>query len=151
MRVSSVSEVRELLLLLMMMIKMAALRQATSVPQSECSDDITRYIARHVDVTYEVLANYDDGRRPASSTRRLRGRFNLTNGGPTTVRRGRWEIYLSSIRRMQLTENATMLGNSGLKARIVSEHNFTGECVAHSILQNTTKFLKSVPILVQQM
>ena len=123
MRVSSASEIRELLLLLLL-IKMAALLQATSVLQSECSDDVTRDMARHVDVTYEVLANYDDGRRPASSTPRLRGRFNLANTGPTTVRRGRWEIYLSSIRRMQLTENGTMLGNSGLKARIVSEHNF---------------------------
>jgi len=115
MPVGSTAEVLVLLLLKMTIMIMTSLGPVTSL--RECSGDVTRYIARHVDVSYEVLANYDRN-QPTSSTRRLRGRFNLTNTGTTTVRRGRWEIYLSSLRRMQLgDDNATLLGDSGLKAR----------------------------------
>jgi len=39
-----------------------------------------------------------------------------------TVRRGNWELYLPSRRELQFHVNGTMLGNSGLKARILSEY-----------------------------
>ena len=95
-------------------------------------DDVTRYIARDVDVSFQVLANYRHRHHPHQQqqqqqpppppaspppTPRLRAQFNLTNRGSSAVRRGRWQIYLSSFRRIQLDDHATMLGNSGLKAR----------------------------------
>jgi len=83
--------------------------------ESSCSDDVIGYISRHIDVSYEVLANFDENKE-ASSGRRLRGRFNLTNTGSTTLRRGNWQLYVPSVRAMQLDDNGTMLGNSGLKA-----------------------------------
>jgi len=64
-----------------------------------------------------VLANYDEGHETTSSAR-LRGTFNLTNTGTATLRRGHWQLYLSSLRAMQFDENGTMLANSQLKARI---------------------------------
>ena len=115
-------------LLLLLTTMMTSLQQVTSL--EECSGDVmTRYISRHVDVSFEVLANYDDRSGPprvSSALPRLRGRFNLTNRGSTAVQRAGWEIYLSSIRRMQLTDNATMLGNSGLKARIMPLQVYIG-------------------------
>ena len=96
----------------------------------DCSgDDVTRYIARDVDVSFQVLANYRHRHHPHQQqqqqqpppppppTPRLRAQFNLTNRGSSAVRRGRWQIYLSSFRRIQLDDHATMLANSGLKAR----------------------------------
>jgi len=84
--------------------------------ESSCSGDVVRYISRHIDASYEVLANYDeDGKAQASSVPRLRGRFNLTNTGTMTLQRGNWELYMPSFREMQFDVNGTMLGNSGLK------------------------------------
>jgi len=82
--------------------------------------DVTRYMSRHIDVTYEVIANYGDeaGERRTSSAGRLRGKFNLTNTGTQPVRRGRWQIFMSSFRQMQFSDNGTMLADSGLKAYI---------------------------------
>jgi len=83
--------------------------------ESSCSGDVIRYISRHIDVSYKVLANYNE-REEVASWRRFRGRFNLTNTGTTTLRRGHWELYMPSLRGMQFNDNGTMLGNSGLKA-----------------------------------
>jgi len=91
--------------------------------ESSCSDDVVRYISRHIDVSYEVLANYADDEEAASAPR-LRGRVNLTNTGTKTLRRGNWELYLPSFRNMQLDVNGTMLGNSGLKARIITTNGY---------------------------
>jgi len=77
-----------------------------------------RYISRHIDVSYQVLANYDE-EGETSSTPRLRGTFNLTNTGTMTLRRGNWELYMPSFREMQFHVNGTMLGDSGLKAGIL--------------------------------
>jgi len=66
-----------------------------------------------------VLANYnqDDEKDndKASSLARLRGKFNLTNTGSRTVRRGNWELYVPSFPAMQFNDNGTILGKSGLK------------------------------------
>jgi len=120
---SSATELLLLLLMMMMMMMMITTMMTAGLhaTSSECSGYVTRYMTRHVDVSYEVLANYVDGEAMSSSPR-LRGRFNLTNRGTTAVQRGNWEIYMSSLRLMQFNDNGTMLGNSGLKARIISEY-----------------------------
>jgi len=90
--------------------------------ESSCNDDVSWYISRHIDVSYEVLANNDE-HLETSSAGRLRGRFNLTN--TRTLRHGHWQLFMSSFRGMQFNDNGTMLGDSGLKARFLLEFFFT--------------------------
>jgi len=91
--------------------------QSHDATPERCRGDVIRYISRHIDVSYELLANYDDDEE-ASSPPRLRGRFNLTNIGTRTLRRGLWELYIPSFRAMQFNDSGTMLANSALKASI---------------------------------
>jgi len=108
--------------LLLQLAMVFALPRAASTGRSQCGGDVSRYIARHLDISYEILANYDDDGEDVSSTAGLRGTFNVTNTGTTAVQRDEhWQIYMSSFRRLRFTDNGSVLGNSGLKARIRSE------------------------------
>jgi len=98
--------------------------EAHDATPERCRGDVIKYISRHIDVSYEVLANYDDDDQEASSRPRLRGRFNLTNTGTRTLRRGLWELYIPSSRAMQLDDSGTMLANSGLKASIQRQRQY---------------------------
>ena len=126
---------------LLTLLLLLQLRAAETEQQLQaCTDDVISYISRHIDVTYEVLANYDD-ERASSANKRFHGRFNLTNAGTTTFRRGNWQIYMSSLRRTQFDNDGTMLGNSGLKVRIVMRPSSLG---GGRILRRTLSVCPSV-------